>query len=102
MRYRPHLCVSTLFLLVAGCTTAVVQTPPPPPAPLTGSCVAEDANRAIGQAASDANVERATLDAGAKAARVIRPGQAITEDFSPDRLNIHLDERERIVRLNCG
>lgn len=40
-----------------------------------------------------------TLPAGT---RVIAPGMAITEDYRPDRLNIDLDEKDRIVRVWCG
>jgi hypothetical protein len=35
-------------------------------------------------------------------ARVIRPGDAVTEDFSPTRLNIDLDDAGRILRAWCG
>jgi hypothetical protein len=41
----------------------------------------------------------ADLPAGA---RVIRPGDAVTEDFSPARLNIDLDATDRIARAWCG
>ncbi len=34
--------------------------------------------------------------------RVIRPDDAVTEDFSPERLNVHLDERDRVESLSCG
>jgi hypothetical protein len=34
--------------------------------------------------------------------RVIAPGDAVTQDFSPDRINIHVDELGIIRRLSCG
>lgn len=34
--------------------------------------------------------------------RVIRPGDAVTEDFNPARLNVSLDASDRIARLSCG
>ncbi len=34
--------------------------------------------------------------------RVIRPNSGVTMDFSPDRLNVYLDESGRIVSLSCG
>jgi hypothetical protein len=34
--------------------------------------------------------------------RVIRPGEAVTEDFSPSRLNIRLDAADRVVAVDCG
>jgi Peptidase inhibitor I78 family len=38
----------------------------------------------------------------APGARVIRPGDAITEDYSEMRLNIDVDARGRILRAWCG
>lgn len=34
--------------------------------------------------------------------RVIRPGDAVTEDFSLQRLNVRLDAKDRITSLTCG
>lgn len=34
--------------------------------------------------------------------RIVRPGMAVTMDYRPDRLNIDLDEDDRILRLSCG
>ena len=36
------------------------------------------------------------------ALRVIRPGDAVTEDFSESRLNVSLDGADRIAALTCG
>lgn len=34
--------------------------------------------------------------------RVVRPGQAITMDHMPQRLNIELDDDGVVIRLRCG
>jgi hypothetical protein len=34
--------------------------------------------------------------------RWLEPGAIVTQDYREDRLNIHLDEKDRIVRFNCG
>lgn len=34
--------------------------------------------------------------------RILRPGMAVTMDYSPDRLNIEIDDAERIIRVQCG
>jgi hypothetical protein len=47
-------------------------------------------------------LERATLAARARVARVVAPGQAVTMDFRPDRLTIRVNGRNRIVDLTCG
>ena len=35
-------------------------------------------------------------------ARVIRPGQAVTMDYSTARVNINVNERNAIVGVTCG
>ena len=34
--------------------------------------------------------------------RVIRPGDAVTEDLNPRRLNVSLDAQDTIAALSCG
>jgi hypothetical protein len=34
--------------------------------------------------------------------RIIRPGDAVTEDFSEQRLNVYLDSQGTVVDLTCG
>jgi hypothetical protein len=39
---------------------------------------------------------------GEKNLRAIRPGDAVTMDFRPDRLNVEIGAGGRIDRLRCG
>jgi hypothetical protein len=50
-------------------------------------------------AALGAEAQRVT---GAGAVRWIRPGDMVTMDYREDRLNIELDERNRVKRPRCG
>ncbi|MCK4711581.1 MAG: hypothetical protein KAT26_01745 [Marinosulfonomonas sp.] len=34
--------------------------------------------------------------------RIIKPGMAVTMDYSPDRLNVDLDAQNRITHFWCG
>ena len=34
--------------------------------------------------------------------RVIRPGDAVTMDFNPERINFRLDDTGRIIAIDCG
>ena len=59
-----------------------------------GNLVGRDATRALGA--------EALRRSGARALRWIRPGDAVTMDYREDRLNIHLDARNRVERFACG
>ncbi|TAK09484.1 MAG: hypothetical protein EPO38_09440, partial [Rhizorhabdus sp.] len=50
----------------------------------------------------DAIAEEARAAARARAVRVIRPNQAVTMDFRPDRLNIETDDGGIVLSLRCG
>lgn len=67
-----------------------------------GACSPGSAQRFVGQPASAANVEAARAAAAAGTVRVISPGQAVTMDYRPDRLNIDVDAQRVIIKLRCG
>ncbi|MEO1014985.1 MAG: I78 family peptidase inhibitor [Pseudomonadota bacterium] len=47
------------------------------------------------------NIAAVTLPEGRKV-RVLKPGAIATMDYSPNRLNIHVDEDGVITRVRCG
>ena len=49
-----------------------------------------------------ANGERIRIDTHSQVARVIRPGQAVTMDYSAARVNVHVNERNAITGVTCG
>ena len=65
-------------------------------------CSASAASWAINERASPRVIERATYDSGARSARVIRPGEAVTMEFRGDRLSIYTDGVGRIRDVRCG
>lgn len=93
---------AALTLALAACTTL----PPPPPAdpgpPLAGPCNAQGARWAIGQAATPEVVERVRVDTGSRVARVIPPGAVVTMDFSAERVNVHVNDRDAVTGITCG
>lgn len=34
--------------------------------------------------------------------RIISPGEMVTQDFQPDRVNVFVDEKGWIARVTCG
>ncbi|MWJ28660.1 hypothetical protein GPM19_10690 [Halomonas sp. ZH2S] len=100
-----------LALILTACTTA--QMPPAPsapkPAPLEESAAAEQepcdteaVQDEIGRTFSENDAQGIKQQSGANQVRVLRPGEAATMDHRPDRLNIHLNERDEIIQLRCG
>ena len=99
-----------LIAVLAACAS----TPPEPPAtgavtggnqPAragTGKCNADAVQWAIGQPNNQANFDRIWKESGAGLVRPISPNQAVTMDYREDRVNIHLDAANKIVRISCG
>src|SRR3546814_8468771 len=92
-----RLAVLSVAGLLASCATA---SPPIPEA--TGNCDASKGQFAVNQSYTvelAASVQEST---GSRAMRVTRPGQAVTMDFRQDRVNVKLEENDKIVRVTCG
>ena len=87
-------------LMLAGCSTQPPQSTPPPP--VEGGCNAAPAQHLIGRPSSAALAEEAQRLTGAGTWRWLRPGQIVTMEYRADRLNLHLDARDRVDRINCG
>jgi len=90
---RAVVRIAILALLTAAC----VPDAPAPPPDMTGNCGAAGLQDLLGQPASV--LDTLTL---APATRIIRPGMAVTMDYSPDRLNIEIDAHKIIIRITCG
>lgn len=68
----------------------------------TGGCQAENARFAIGQQATQDIVEQARAAAGAQIARTLAPGQMVTMEYHPSRLNIDVDADNVVTQVRCG
>jgi hypothetical protein len=91
-------------LALAGCTTTLSESGQPVPESVATPPVECDAARAesfVGQN-GQAIAEQARTAAGARTVRVIAPGQAVTQDFRPDRLNVETDTAGNVVRVHCA
>jgi hypothetical protein len=107
--YRPFAAA----LLTATETTAIPDTIPEPEdavaAASRSSGEADDSGCGAEKLANWRNVlpteeVKAEIAAtvGERPIRYIAPGDAVTMDFSPSRLNVELGEDGRIVRFRCG
>ena len=92
-----HTVPAATLLVLAACA----PLPSEPPAPSPGGAAACNpealSSEFVGQ---DASVIFATTFTAP--IRIIRPGDAVTEDFNPARINFVLDANERVTRVYCG
>lgn len=95
---------AALALALAASACAQPQPPAPPPAApaTTGSCQVAPARFAIGHVLGEAIVDEMRRRSGANLVRVVRPGQVVTLEFSPDRLTVDVDAASRITAVRCG
>jgi hypothetical protein len=66
------------------------------------TCGAARLHVLIGRRRNAATANLAIHLSGAGIVRWIRPGQMVTMDYRPDRLDLSLDRNGRIVRATCG
>ncbi len=91
-----------LGLMAGGCMPAVEDQEVPARDDPRFTCNAAKVQSMIGQAASQALGGEAVRTSGARTMRWIAPDSVYTMEFRADRLNIHLDARNRVTKINCG
>ena len=91
-----------LGLMMGGCMPTLDDEDVPAREDSRFTCDAAKVQAMIGQTATQALGGEAVRTAGARTMRWIAPDSAYTMDFRTDRLNIHLDARNRVTKINCG
>lgn len=99
---RALLPLATLCTALAACTTNPAPPMSDPTPPVAAQCNPQPAQSLVGQPATPQNVELARQRAGARIARVLKPGQMVTMEFMEGRLNIYVDARNVIENIRCG
>lgn len=89
---------------LAGCSSTA--TPPdtsmPPPIDCGADALAGMTGQSVvGSTAQDVRVGGLPI-AVPGSIRVISPGQPVTQDYRPDRLNLEVDASGNLVRAYCG
>lgn len=122
----PAITLACMALSLAACSRADHQAPAPaesltplpsaqpaPPAPAPDASASQTANqsdecgasklsRFVNQLPSTDALAQIGAAAGHDRIRTIRPGDVVTMDMRPDRLNIEIGEDGRIKLLRCG
>jgi positive regulator of sigma E activity len=97
-----RMLMGVLALALSGCATVPAESEPVPPVHGAGSCDAVAAQKLVGQAATVDLAAKAQRLSGAEMVRWLRPGQMVTMEFREGRLNIQLDEQNRVIAIRCG
>ncbi len=93
MRLFGSTFLTAVVFLTAACTPDAPNTQLPGP----DSCGASALQRLVGKPAKQLE----TMKFG-QTTRFIRPDTAVTMDYSPERLNITIDDAEMIAAVTCG
>ena len=84
------------LMMMAGCAPVPpAGTGAAPEARVPDTCGAASYAGLLGQ-------DAAAAAAVPQPMRVVRPGDIVTSDYLPNRVNIGLDARDRIIELGCG
>lgn len=96
------LCVAVSML--AGCASSAPMQPASagPQVSGDGTCHADRVAWAVGKSADEPTMKAVWKQSGSGLIRPIAPGQAVTRDFRPDRINVYLDAGNVITKVGCG
>ncbi|WP_208352202.1 I78 family peptidase inhibitor [Pseudaestuariivita rosea] len=82
-----------LLMTLAACT----PVPEPETPEDLASCKADEFPFLIGQTTDDLEETKIL-----QPVRIIRPGAIVTQDYLPQRMNIHVNNAGTVTRLSCG
>jgi len=95
-----------MIMLSAMAVAMTIGAAPPETYPVHGDtghvCNAAKAKTLVGRKRSPAVEAQALHLTGAGSVRWIRPGMMVTMDYRPDRLNLRVDGKGKILSANCG
>ena len=75
---------------------------PMPSGQAASDCDTDSVQNMLGQAYSDSVGETARQRSGSRVIRLLKPGQVMTMEYDPSRINIILDDKGAIQALRCG
>ena len=107
MRRSPLLLLAAILPLAAcshagGNAPAEVGSLPAKVSDGPQECRPDALEAFTGKTADEATIKKLVADSGARNARVVKPGMAVTMDFRQDRVTVQVDAQNRIERASCG
>ena len=100
-----RVAISLVMMLgMVGCAASRPLRPPSPGPQIAsdGQCHADRVAWAVGQPSNQQVMARVWKESGAGLIRPLAPGQAVTREFKPDRINVHIDGSNVITGVDCG
>jgi len=88
------------LMAIAACSTTA--QPVPPSAPDGAMCTADGLDKYYGQPATPELGQRITAESGARIFRWLPKGTIITMEYNGDRVNVRLDQNNRVEAITCG
>ncbi|MCU7241126.1 I78 family peptidase inhibitor [Pseudomonas peradeniyensis] len=104
-RTRAFLATLLVASVLAGCSTGGSSggsSAQATPAGNDGRCEASGADFTIGKLASPELLEQAKKASGSGMARILKPHDMITLEYRSERLNLNVDDKGVVTRVNCG
>lgn len=107
MRRSPLLLLAAILPLAAcshagGNASADAGSLPAKVSDGPQECRPEALDAFTGKTADETTIKKLVADSGARNARVVKPGMAVTMDFRQDRVTVQVDAQNRIERASCG
>lgn len=106
------LSLAALTILLSACSTPVDLDAPAASSPSRQTsgffeqsdyrCDAEPAQTLVGKRIDDNIEAQARKLSGSKVVRTLRPGQVITMEYNPERVNVRVDDQDLITTVGCG
>lgn len=99
---RPIQIVSMLTLITSLLGCQLQSGASQPEINAGGQCNASAVSHLIGEPANPATLDQARTQSGAETARIVRPGDMITQEYNDRRLTLSTDDKLKIQRIRCG
>ncbi|TLP56062.1 MULTISPECIES: I78 family peptidase inhibitor [Pseudomonas] len=104
-RTRASLATLLVAAVLAGCSTGGSsgdKASPAAPAGNDGRCDASGADFAIGKPGTPELLEQARKASGSQMGRILKPTDMITLEYRSERVNLNVDDKGVVTRVNCG
>ncbi|MBA1200529.1 hypothetical protein G7009_01770 [Pseudomonas capeferrum] len=105
-RTRASLATLLVAAVLAGCSTGGKSSDsdnaPAAPDASDGRCESSGADFTLGKVASAELLEQARKASGSQVARILKPHDVMTLEYRSERLNLNVDEKGVVTRVNCG